>query len=94
MGEKVFYYNGIKSKFVTLNFCFFNRYTIKQDEPEELSILLHCVNWNERDEVAEMWHLLKEWPTISVERSLELLDYAYPDPAVRNFAIRCLKNLR
>ncbi|XP_061388256.1 phosphatidylinositol 4,5-bisphosphate 3-kinase catalytic subunit beta isoform [Musca vetustissima] len=70
------------------------RYIIKIEEPEELSILLHCVNWNKRDEVAEMWYLLKEWPTISVERSLELLDYAYPDPAVRNFAIRCLKNLR
>ncbi|KNC26382.1 hypothetical protein FF38_05279 [Lucilia cuprina] len=70
------------------------RYAIKQDEPEELSILLHCVNWNERDEVAEMWLLLKEWPIISVERSLELLDYAYPDPAVRNFAIRCLNKLK
>ncbi|XP_075148602.1 phosphatidylinositol 3-kinase 92E [Haematobia irritans] len=70
------------------------RYIIKAEEPEELSILLHCVNWNKRDEVAEMWYLLNEWPTISVERSLELLDYAYPDPAVRNFAIRCLRNLR
>lgn len=70
------------------------RYIIKLEAPEEISILLHCVNWNERDEVAEMWYLLKEWPVISVERSLELLDYAYPDPAVRNFAIRCLNNLR
>ncbi|XP_013097729.2 phosphatidylinositol 4,5-bisphosphate 3-kinase catalytic subunit beta isoform [Stomoxys calcitrans] len=70
------------------------RYNIKIEEPEELSILLHCVNWNKRDEVAEMWYLLNEWPPISVERSLELLDYAYPDPAVRNFAIRCLRNLR
>uniref|UniRef100_A0A1A9UYY3 Phosphatidylinositol-4,5-bisphosphate 3-kinase n=1 Tax=Glossina austeni TaxID=7395 RepID=A0A1A9UYY3_GLOAU len=70
------------------------RYDIKTEVPEELSILLHCVNWNERDEVAEMWSLLKQWPTISVERSLELLDYAYPDPAVRNFAIRCLRLLK
>lgn len=70
------------------------RYDIKQEVPEELSILLHCVSWNERDEVAEMWHILKEWPTISVERALELLDYAYPDPAVRKFAIRCLNLLK
>ena len=61
-----------------------------EEFPEELSILLQCVNWNERDEVAEMSSLLKKWPLVSIERSLELLDYAYPDPSVRNFAIRCL----
>ncbi|CAD6992165.1 phosphatidylinositol 4,5-bisphosphate 3-kinase catalytic subunit delta isoform [Ceratitis capitata] len=70
------------------------RYEILAEAPEELSTLLHCVNWNERDEVAETWRLLQQWPTISVERSLELLDYAYPDPAVRSFAIRCLRFLR
>ncbi|XP_011213577.1 phosphatidylinositol 4,5-bisphosphate 3-kinase catalytic subunit delta isoform [Bactrocera dorsalis] len=70
------------------------RYEILAEAPEELSTLLHCVNWNERDEVAETWNLLQQWPTISVERSLELLDYAYPDPAVRSFAIRCLRFLR
>lgn len=64
-----------------------------KEYPEEISILLHCTNWNERDEVAELWRLLKHWPLVSVERSLELLDYAYPDPAVRNFAIRCLSKL-
>ena len=61
-----------------------------EEFPEELSILLQCVNWNERDEVAEMSSLLKKWPLVSIERSLELLDYAYPDHSVRNFAIRCL----
>lgn len=34
------------------------------------------------------------WPLISIERSLELLDYAYPDPAVRGFAIKCLHKLK
>lgn len=72
----------------------FYRLDVKNEAPEELSLLLHCVNWNERDEVAEIWNLLKHWPTVSVERSLELLDYAYPDPAVRNFAIRCLRLLK
>ncbi|XP_037945852.1 phosphatidylinositol 4,5-bisphosphate 3-kinase catalytic subunit beta isoform [Teleopsis dalmanni] len=70
------------------------RLDIKDEAPEELSVLLHCVTWNTRDDVAIMWSLLKQWPTVSVERSLELLDYAYPDPAVRKFAIRCLRMLR
>lgn len=76
------------------NHIYFFRYELLAEAPEELSTLLHCVNWNERDEVAETWNLLQQWPTISVERSLELLDYAYPDPAVRSFAIRCLRFLR
>lgn len=70
------------------------RNDILRELPEELSILLHCVYWKERDDVADMWYLLKQWPLISIERSLELLDYAYPDPAVRRFAIRCLHFLK
>ncbi|KMZ02400.1 phosphatidylinositol 4,5-bisphosphate 3-kinase catalytic subunit delta isoform [Drosophila simulans] len=70
------------------------RNDILREIPEELSILLHCVYWKERDDVADMWYLLKQWPLISIERSLELLDYAYPDPAVRRFAIRCLHFLK
>ncbi|XP_044315155.1 phosphatidylinositol 4,5-bisphosphate 3-kinase catalytic subunit delta isoform [Drosophila rhopaloa] len=70
------------------------RNDIMQELPEELSILLHCVYWKERDDVADIWYLLKQWPLISIERSLELLDYAYPDPAVRRFAIRCLHFLK
>lgn len=64
------------------------------DAPEGLPFLLHCVEWNNRDEVSEICSLLKQWPTLPVERSLELLDYAYPDPTVRSFAIRCLRELR
>ncbi|EDV43114.1 uncharacterized protein Dana_GF18327, isoform B [Drosophila ananassae] len=70
------------------------RNDIMRELPEELSILLHCVYWKERDDVADIWYLLKQWPLISIERSLELLDYAYPDPAVRRFAIRCLQYLK
>ncbi|EDW83168.1 uncharacterized protein Dwil_GK22711 [Drosophila willistoni] len=70
------------------------RYDIVREYPEELSILLHCVCWNERDDVADIWYLLSRWPLISIERSLELLDYAYPDPAVRRFAIKCLHYLK
>ncbi|XP_055374052.1 phosphatidylinositol 4,5-bisphosphate 3-kinase catalytic subunit beta isoform [Condylostylus longicornis] len=64
------------------------------DAPYALPLLLHCVEWNKRDEVSEICRLLKKWPTLSVERALELLDYTYPDPTVRGFAINCLKELR
>ncbi|KAH8381802.1 hypothetical protein KR009_000278, partial [Drosophila setifemur] len=70
------------------------RNDILRELPEELSILLHCVYWKERDDVADIWYLLKQWPLISIERSLELLDYAYPDPAVRRYATRCLHFLK
>ncbi|XP_022227951.2 phosphatidylinositol 4,5-bisphosphate 3-kinase catalytic subunit delta isoform [Drosophila obscura] len=70
------------------------RNDILRELPEELPILLHCVYWKERDDVADIWYLLKRWPLISIERSLELLDYAYPDPAVRRFAIKCLQILK
>lgn len=70
------------------------RNEILLDYPEELSVLLHCVYWKERDDVADIWYLLKKWPLISIERALELLDYAYPDPAVRRFAIKCLHYLK
>ncbi len=41
--------------------------------------------------VVELGHLLDRWPTLRTERALQLLDYAYPDTAVRNFAVKCLR---
>ncbi|ALC46695.1 Pi3K92E [Drosophila busckii] len=70
------------------------RNEIMREFPEELSILLHCVYWKERDDVADIWYLLNQWQLINIERSLELLDYAYPDPAVRRFSVKCLQNLK
>jgi phosphatidylinositol-4,5-bisphosphate 3-kinase catalytic subunit alpha/beta/delta len=55
---------------------------------------LYCVEWNNRNEVAEMCRLLKEWSPLPVERSLELLDYAYADRSVRNFAVKCLRMIK
>jgi phosphatidylinositol-4,5-bisphosphate 3-kinase catalytic subunit alpha/beta/delta len=63
-------------------------------EPNGLPSLLYCVEWNNRNEVAEMCRLLKEWPVLPVERSLELLDYAYADRSVRSFAVSCLRRIR
>lgn len=62
--------------------------------PLGLPYLLHCVEWNDRDEVSEMRRLLTKWKPLSEERALELLDYAYADSSVRSFAVKCLKMLR
>lgn len=37
--------------------------------------------------------LIQQWPTLPVEKALELLDYAYADQTVRNFAVGCLYNV-
>lgn len=37
--------------------------------------------------------LIQQWPPLPVEKALELLDYAYADQNVRNFAVVCLYNV-
>ncbi|XP_059574846.1 phosphatidylinositol 4,5-bisphosphate 3-kinase catalytic subunit alpha isoform-like [Alligator mississippiensis] len=59
--------------------------------PEILPKLLLSVKWNSRDEVAQMYCLIKDWPLIKAEQAMELLDCNYPDPVVRSFAIQCLE---
>lgn len=70
------------------------RYECMVEQPDGLPCLLYCVEWNNRDEVSEVTRLLKEWPTLSVERALELLDYAYADPIVRRYAVDCLREVK
>lgn len=41
-----------------------------------------------------MVSLLRNWPDLPAIQALELLDYSFPDPAVRSFTIRCLRKLR
>lgn len=41
-----------------------------------------------------MVSLLEEWPRLLPDHALELLDYAYAEPAVRSFAIECLTPMR
>lgn len=62
--------------------------------PNLLPKLLQCVEWNDHREVAEATALIQQWPKLSVEKALELLDFAYADQNVRSFAVRCLKDLR
>lgn len=38
----------------------------------------------------QMYCLLREWPLIKPELSMELLDCNFPDPVVREFALKCL----
>ncbi|KAM6909112.1 phosphatidylinositol 4,5-bisphosphate 3-kinase catalytic subunit alpha isoform [Xenentodon cancila] len=58
--------------------------------PESLPKLLLSVKWNSRDEASQMYCLLKDWPLMEPESALELLDCNFPDPMVREFALRCL----
>lgn len=62
--------------------------------PEVFPKLLSCIDWDKREEVSQAIALLEEWPALPVEKSLELLDYAYADPQVRRFAVRkCLRHV-
>ncbi|TWW56538.1 phosphatidylinositol 4,5-bisphosphate 3-kinase catalytic subunit delta isoform isoform X1 [Takifugu flavidus] len=61
--------------------------------PESLSKLLLITKWNKREDVVQMVGLLRYWPDLPAIHALELLDYSFPDPAVRAFTIRCLRKL-
>ncbi|KAJ9596012.1 hypothetical protein L9F63_012745, partial [Diploptera punctata] len=69
------------------------RYDCLHHVPHLLPKLLDCVEWNDHTEVSEVTTLLHHWPKLPVEKALELLDYAYADQAVRNFAVQCLKDV-
>lgn len=62
--------------------------------PESLSKLLLVTKWNKREDVVQMVGLLRYWPDLPAIHALELLDYSFPDPAVRAFTVRCLRKLR
>lgn len=72
------------------------RFDCKNLIPDGLPCLLYCVEWNNRGQVSEAISLLEEWPQdkMSVERTLELLDYAYADSYVRSFAVKCLEKIK
>ncbi|GIY18285.1 hypothetical protein CDAR_473592 [Caerostris darwini] len=55
--------------------------------PDSLPKLLEAVKWNSRDEVAQMYMLCKEWPQVSPEVALELLDCKYADKVIRDHAV-------
>ncbi|XP_035226902.1 phosphatidylinositol 4,5-bisphosphate 3-kinase catalytic subunit alpha isoform-like isoform X2 [Stegodyphus dumicola] len=55
--------------------------------PDSLPKLLEAVKWNSRDEVSQIYVLFKEWPQVSPEVALELLDCKYADKVVREHAV-------
>ncbi|XP_050305092.1 phosphatidylinositol 4,5-bisphosphate 3-kinase catalytic subunit delta isoform [Anthonomus grandis grandis] len=61
--------------------------------PEVFPKLLLCVDWDKKEEVSQAMQMLQEWPKLPVQKSLELLDYAYADQEVRRFAVKCLKDV-
>ncbi|GFR27702.1 phosphatidylinositol 4,5-bisphosphate 3-kinase catalytic subunit beta isoform, partial [Trichonephila clavata] len=61
--------------------------------PNSLPKLLRCLKWNDRTEVAQMTKLLQLWTVMTPYKTLELLDYAHPDPMVRSFAVQCLRSI-
>uniref|UniRef100_A0A8C6PMI8 phosphatidylinositol-4,5-bisphosphate 3-kinase n=1 Tax=Nothobranchius furzeri TaxID=105023 RepID=A0A8C6PMI8_NOTFU len=77
------------------------RTEVRDCYPESLSKLLLITKWSKREDVvqlpswdaAPMVSLLRNWPDLPAIQALELLDYSFPDPAVRSFTIRCLRKL-
>uniref|UniRef100_A0A8C7ZXX7 phosphatidylinositol-4,5-bisphosphate 3-kinase n=1 Tax=Oryzias sinensis TaxID=183150 RepID=A0A8C7ZXX7_9TELE len=71
------------------------RTEIREHYPENLSKLLLVTKWNKREDVVQnSWHALPlKWPDLPAIHALELLDYSFPDPAVRSFTVRCLRKL-
>uniref|UniRef100_A0A671L7Q3 Phosphatidylinositol 4,5-bisphosphate 3-kinase catalytic subunit delta isoform n=1 Tax=Sinocyclocheilus anshuiensis TaxID=1608454 RepID=A0A671L7Q3_9TELE len=70
------------------------RKEVRQRYPESLPKLLLITKWNKHEDVAQMVCLLRKWQELPAIHALELLDYSFPDPHVRSFTIRCLRNLR
>uniref|UniRef100_A0A8D3B7D0 phosphatidylinositol-4,5-bisphosphate 3-kinase n=1 Tax=Scophthalmus maximus TaxID=52904 RepID=A0A8D3B7D0_SCOMX len=69
------------------------RTEVRDRYPENLSKLLLITKWNKREDVVQMVNLLRNWPDLPAIHALELLDYSFPDPAIRSFTIRCLRKL-
>ncbi|KAG1683794.1 Phosphatidylinositol 4,5-bisphosphate 3-kinase catalytic subunit alpha isoform [Nymphon striatum] len=58
--------------------------------PDSLPKLLEATKWNSRDDVSQLYVLINQWPNVSLETGLELLDFKYRDLVVRKFAVQSL----
>ena len=63
--------------------------------PESLPKLLQCVKWSSAEHVSQIRLLLQTWrfDLMEVESALDLLDYKFPDTAVRKLAVKVLDRL-
>jgi len=58
--------------------------------PNILPRLLDAVRWSTRDDVSQLYMLLKDWGQVSTQTALELLDCKYADLSVRTKAVEWL----
>ncbi|XP_060062464.1 phosphatidylinositol 4,5-bisphosphate 3-kinase catalytic subunit alpha isoform-like [Ylistrum balloti] len=59
--------------------------------PHSLPKLVSATKWNDREQVAQLYMLLKKWPQLKPEVALELLDCSFPDQQLRRFAVTCFE---
>uniref|UniRef100_A0A1A7YDR8 phosphatidylinositol-4,5-bisphosphate 3-kinase n=1 Tax=Iconisemion striatum TaxID=60296 RepID=A0A1A7YDR8_9TELE len=69
------------------------RYDCRENFPQSLPKLLLSVKWSKHEDMAQLQVLLQIWPKLSPRDALELLDFNYPDQYVREYAVRCLRDM-
>ncbi|XP_028274773.1 phosphatidylinositol 4,5-bisphosphate 3-kinase catalytic subunit beta isoform [Parambassis ranga] len=69
------------------------RHDCHENFPQSLPKLLLSVKWSKHEDMAQLQALLQVWPTLSPRDALELLDFNYPDQYVREYAVRCLRDM-
>jgi phosphatidylinositol-4,5-bisphosphate 3-kinase len=62
--------------------CVFFREQCKK-RPHSLPKLLQAIKWSDKESVAQLYQLLADWPLLSPEVALELLDCSFSDLQVR-----------
>ncbi|XP_045108091.1 phosphatidylinositol 4,5-bisphosphate 3-kinase catalytic subunit alpha isoform-like isoform X2 [Portunus trituberculatus] len=61
-----------------------------REVPDSLPCLVEAVKWASRDQVSQLYLLMKSWPPLSPEAALELLAGPSADPVVRCLATKHL----
>ncbi|XP_030842909.1 phosphatidylinositol 4,5-bisphosphate 3-kinase catalytic subunit alpha isoform [Strongylocentrotus purpuratus] len=64
-----------------------------REYPYSLPKLLSSVKWYSREDVSQLYVLLKDWPDMDAETALGLLDCSYADLGVRTEAVNCLDRM-
>ncbi|XP_029026989.1 phosphatidylinositol 4,5-bisphosphate 3-kinase catalytic subunit beta isoform [Betta splendens] len=69
------------------------RHDCRENFPQSLPKLLLSVKWSKHEDMAQLQALLQIWPKLCPRDALELLDFNYPDQYVREYAVRCLREM-
>ena len=59
--------------------------------PAALSFFLQSVNYSCRETLEESYQLLYMWTTPPPSDVLGLLNYTFPDPKIRAYAVQCME---